>query len=115
LVIGAVISIWLAIRATVAERSAVVALDAEAAARYKAEQQTVFANQQTTIANQRADELAWEDYVNRVNRAYREVLEDNVAVVAGQVQGLVGLHNAVVQPSKRSSSHRAPPSRYSLV
>jgi hypothetical protein len=31
------------------------------------------AQEQTTIAESRAEALAWEDYINRVNRAYREV------------------------------------------
>ena len=38
------------------------------------------AQEQTKIANQRAEDLAWEDYINRVDRAYREVQDDNVAL-----------------------------------
>jgi eukaryotic-like serine/threonine-protein kinase len=69
LVVGALVSTWLAVRATMAEWAAVVARDAEALQRQQAEQQT-------EIATQRADDLGWEDYINRVNRAYREV-QDN--------------------------------------
>jgi WD40 repeat protein/serine/threonine protein kinase len=80
LVLSALVSTWQAVRATVAERSAVAAFDAEAAERRLAEQQTKIATTQTAIATQRAADLAWEDYINRVNRAYREVLDDNVAL-----------------------------------
>jgi hypothetical protein len=37
------------------------------------------AQEQTKIANQRAEDLALEDYINRVNRAYGEVQKDNIA------------------------------------
>jgi WD40 repeat protein/serine/threonine protein kinase/tetratricopeptide (TPR) repeat protein len=45
------------------------------------------AQEQTKIANQRAEDLAWEDYINRVNRAYREVQDDNVALAEDLLQG----------------------------
>jgi WD40 repeat protein/serine/threonine protein kinase len=59
LVLAAVVGLRLAMKAQIAERAALTARDA---------------------ADQRADDLAWEDYINRVNRAYREVLEDNIAL-----------------------------------
>jgi serine/threonine-protein kinase len=46
---------------------------AEAKASALAREQTAKAQEQTKVANQRAEDLAWEDYINRVNRAYREV------------------------------------------
>jgi WD40 repeat protein len=45
------------------------------------------AQEQTKIANRRAEELTWEDYVNRVNRAYREVQDDNVALAEDLLHG----------------------------
>jgi WD40 repeat protein len=45
------------------------------------------AQEQTKIANQRAEDLAWEDYINRVNRAYREVQDDNVALAEDLLHG----------------------------
>jgi WD40 repeat protein/serine/threonine protein kinase len=73
LVLGVLVSTWQAFRARAAERSAVAALDAEAAALQQ--------------ANQRAEALAWEDYINRVNRAYREVQDDNVALAEDLLHG----------------------------
>jgi WD40 repeat protein/class 3 adenylate cyclase len=45
------------------------------------------AQQQTLVANQRAEALAWEDYINRVNRAYREVQDANTALAEDLLQG----------------------------
>jgi serine/threonine protein kinase len=80
LVLGAAVSTWLAVRATVAEGAALAARDEEAEQRRKADQQT-------EIANRRAEDLAWEDYINRVNRAYREVQEDNLALAEDLLHG----------------------------
>jgi serine/threonine protein kinase len=80
LVLCVVVSTWLAVRATVAEGEAVAARDDEAEQRRKADQQT-------EIANRRADDLAWQDYINRVNRAYREVQEDNLALAEDLLHG----------------------------
>src|SRR5262249_37085576 len=43
--------------------------------------------EQTLIATGRAEALAREDYVNRVNRAYREVEDDNVALAESLLHG----------------------------
>jgi WD40 repeat protein len=80
LVLGIVVSVWQAVRATVAEGAAVAARDDEAEQRQQAEQQT-------EIANQRTEELAWEDYINRVNRAYREVQDDNIVLAEDLLYG----------------------------
>jgi hypothetical protein len=66
LVLAALISLRLAMKAHVAERVALTARDA---------------------ADQRADDLAWENYINRVNRAYREVQDDNVTLAEGLLHG----------------------------
>jgi hypothetical protein len=66
LVAGAAFSAWQAITATRAE------------ARARSEGQRAL--EQTKIANRRADELDWEDYINRVNRAYREIQDNNLAL-----------------------------------
>src|SRR5262249_18175784 len=73
LVLAALVSLWLAAKAYVAEGGALMARDAEA--------------EQRQQADQRADELAWEDYINRVNRAYREVQDDNVALAEDLLHG----------------------------
>ena len=44
------------------------------------------AQEQTKVAN-RAEDLAWEDYINRVNRAYREVQDDNIALAEDLLHG----------------------------
>jgi WD40 repeat protein/serine/threonine protein kinase len=80
LVVGFVVSGCLAVRATVAERGALAARDAEAEQRHEAEHQT-------QVAHQHADEFALEDYINRVNRAYREVQDDNIALAEDLLQG----------------------------
>jgi WD40 repeat protein/serine/threonine protein kinase/Flp pilus assembly protein TadD len=45
------------------------------------------AQEQTTIAETRAEDLAWEDYINRVNRAYREVQDNNVSLAEDLLHG----------------------------
>jgi WD40 repeat protein/class 3 adenylate cyclase len=45
------------------------------------------AQQQTLVANQRAEALALEDYINRVNRAYQEVQVANTALAEDLLQG----------------------------
>ncbi len=42
---------------------------------------------QTKIATKKADDLAWEGYINRVNRAYREVQDDNIALAEDLLHG----------------------------
>ena len=74
LVLAALVSIWLAMKATRSRAAAALtARDAEA--------------DQRRQADQRADDLAWEDYINRVNRAYREVQDDNVALAEDLLHG----------------------------
>jgi WD40 repeat protein len=80
LVVGVVVSVLLAVRATAAEGAAVAARDDEAEQRRKADQLA-------EIANRRADDLAWQDYINRVNLAYREVQEDNFALAEDLLHG----------------------------
>jgi WD40 repeat protein/serine/threonine protein kinase len=87
LLVGVLVSSWLAVRATVAERAAVAARDDEGRQRRQAEKQSEFAEQQRGIATKRADELALEDYINRVNRASREVQDDNIALAEDLLQG----------------------------
>jgi WD40 repeat protein len=60
---------------------------AEAKASALAREQTAKAQEQTKVANQRAEDLAWEDYINRVNRAYREVQDNNVALAEDLLLG----------------------------
>jgi eukaryotic-like serine/threonine-protein kinase len=45
------------------------------------------AHAQTRVATEKAEDLAWEDYINRVNRAYREVQDDNVALAEDLLHG----------------------------
>ena len=52
-----------------------------------AEQQTKIAREQTVLATEKADDLAWQDYINRVNRAYREIEDDNVALAEDLLHG----------------------------
>ena len=42
---------------------------------------------QTEIATKKAEDLAWENYINRVNRAYREVQDDNIALAEDLLHG----------------------------
>jgi serine/threonine protein kinase len=53
--------------------------ETEAWANANAQEQTKIAQEQTKVAIDRADDLVWEDYINRVSRAYMEVQEDNTA------------------------------------
>jgi len=52
-----------------------------------AQAQSEVADEQTEIATKKAEDLAWEDYINRVNRAYREVQDDNVALAEDLLHG----------------------------
>jgi hypothetical protein len=45
------------------------------------------AQEQARIACERAEDPAWEDYVNRVNRVHREVQDDNVALAKELLNG----------------------------
>ena len=45
------------------------------------------AQAQEKAARDRALDLTWEDYVNRVNRAYREIQDDNVALAEDLLHG----------------------------
>src|SRR5262245_32048773 len=89
----AVLTVGLAVMAVLwsrAEHSAAVAklneakaqtlATKEAKARAEAEEQERSALEQKRIAVEKAELLAREDYVNRVNRAYREVEDGNVAL-----------------------------------
>ena len=58
--------------ARIGQANALASAVAEADARAEAEQAA-------RVAQDRAEDLVWQDYVNRVNRAYREVMDDNVA------------------------------------
>jgi WD40 repeat protein/serine/threonine protein kinase len=80
LVAGAAFSTWQAIAATRAEAKA-------RAEGRRALEQTKIALEQTKIAHQRAEDLAWEDYINRVNRAYREVQDDDIALAEDLLHG----------------------------
>src|SRR5262249_41207012 len=53
----------------------------------KAKQLEFEAQTQTKLATDRAEHLAWEDYINRVNRAYREVENDNIALAEDLLHG----------------------------
>jgi WD40 repeat protein/serine/threonine protein kinase len=53
----------------------------------RALEQTKIAQAQTTIATAKAEDLAWEDYINRVNRAYGEVQKDNIALAEDLLHG----------------------------
>jgi WD40 repeat protein len=59
----------------------------EARANAKAQDQTKIAQAQTQIATKKAEDLAWEDYINRVNRAYREIQDNNVALAEDLLHG----------------------------
>jgi WD40 repeat protein len=52
-----------------------------------AKAQSKRAQAQTQVATERAEDLAQEDYINRVNRAYRELQDDNVALAEDLLQG----------------------------
>jgi eukaryotic-like serine/threonine-protein kinase len=73
-----------------AERSASIARDNELKAKTlatKEEKAREVAQKQERIAVEKAEQLAREDYVNRVNRAYREVQDDNVALAEDLLHG----------------------------
>ncbi len=53
----------------------------------KEEKAREVAQEQERIAVEKAEQLAREDYVNRVNRAYREVQDDNVALAEDLLHG----------------------------
>jgi eukaryotic-like serine/threonine-protein kinase len=53
----------------------------------RALEQSKIAQAQTAVATKKAEDLAWEDYINRVNRAYREVQDDNVALAEDLLHG----------------------------
>jgi WD40 repeat protein/tetratricopeptide (TPR) repeat protein len=80
LVAGAAFSTWQAITATRAEAKA-------RAEGQRALEQTKIAREQSEVANRRAEDLAWEAYINRVNRAFREVQDDNVALAEDLLHG----------------------------
>jgi WD40 repeat protein len=61
--------------------------ETEALANTKALEQTRIARAQTQVATEKAENLAWEDYINRVNRAYREVQDDNIALAEDLLHG----------------------------
>jgi WD40 repeat protein len=42
---------------------------------------------QEKVARDRAEDLAWQDYINRVNRAFREILDDNIELAEGLLHG----------------------------
>jgi WD40 repeat protein/serine/threonine protein kinase len=53
----------------------------------RALEQTRIAQERNKVATERAEDLAWEDYINRVNRAYGEVQRDNVALAEDLLHG----------------------------
>ena len=63
------------------------AKESETVQRTKAEKAREEAQKQEQIALDKAEQLAREDYVNRVNRAYREVQDDNVALAEDLLHG----------------------------
>jgi WD40 repeat protein/tRNA A-37 threonylcarbamoyl transferase component Bud32 len=52
-----------------------------------AQAQAKIAREQTAVATEKAEHLAWEDYINRVNRAYREIENDNIALAEDLLHG----------------------------
>jgi WD40 repeat protein/serine/threonine protein kinase/tetratricopeptide (TPR) repeat protein len=73
-----------------AERSAEAARDNERRASFLATSETLerkHAQEQTKVATERAEALAWEDYVNRVNRAIIEVERDNITQAEDLLHG----------------------------
>jgi WD40 repeat protein len=59
----------------------------EAKARGKAEDLAAKEAKARAVADERAEQLAREDYVNRVSRAYREVEDDNVSLAEDLLHG----------------------------
>ena len=99
-VLTAVLTVGFAVMAMLwshAERSASIARSnelkaqtlatQEAKARGQAQEQERIAIEQKRIAVEKAELLAREDYVSRVNRAYREVQDDNVALAEDLLHG----------------------------
>jgi WD40 repeat protein/serine/threonine protein kinase len=52
----------------------------------RASEQTRIAQAQSQVATKKAEDPAWEDYINRVNRAYREVQDDDIALAEDLLQ-----------------------------
>jgi WD40 repeat protein len=69
------------------ERDAQTLATKEAKAREEAQEQERIALEQKQIALEKAELIAREDYVNRVNRAYREVQDDNIALAENLLHG----------------------------
>ena len=63
------------------------AKESEMVQRTRAEKAREEAQKQEQIALDKAEQLAREDYVNRVNRAYREIQDDNVALAEDLLHG----------------------------
>ncbi len=53
----------------------------------RALEQTKIAQEQYKAATARAEDLAWEDYINRVSRAAREIQDDNIALAEDLLHG----------------------------
>jgi WD40 repeat protein/serine/threonine protein kinase len=81
------------------------------AERWRAEEQTKVAEEQTKIAKKRAEDLVWEDYINRVNRAVREVQDNNVALAEDLLLGCPPEHRGW---EWRYVNRRCHPERLSL-
>ena len=63
------------------------AKESETVQRTRAEKAREEAQKQEQIALDKAEQLAREDYVNRVNRAYREIQDDNAALAEDLLHG----------------------------
>jgi WD40 repeat protein/tetratricopeptide (TPR) repeat protein len=91
--LATVLSVGFAVMALLwfrAEHSAAVARSKELMARELASKEADArerAEAQERIAEEKAESLAREDYINRVNRAYREVQDDNVALAEELLHG----------------------------
>ena len=77
---SASIATALATTEAAARKEAQALSDKEAKARGEAQEQE-------RIARDKAEQLAREDYVNRVNRAYREVQDDNIRLAQDLLHG----------------------------
>jgi WD40 repeat protein/serine/threonine protein kinase len=87
LILGTVISTVAAIRAIRAEAQAEVNLAKAQGEEKKARKSESEAQAQTRLATDRAEDLVWEDYINRVNRAYREIQDDNIELAENLLHG----------------------------
>jgi WD40 repeat protein/tetratricopeptide (TPR) repeat protein len=101
LLAGLCVSLWQMRRAMQAETAALqsqqseadraegerLAKESEAAQRQEAEIARGKAETQERIALEKAELLAQEDYINRVNRAYREVQNDNIRLAEALLHG----------------------------